>query len=59
MVSVLTSGHTRDMTLAAMARNINMITAHRDIDLITVHIKGKLNVVADTLSRLSINPGLM
>ena len=59
VVSVLTSGHTRDMTLAAMARNINMITAHQDIDLITVHIEGKLNVAADTLSRLSINPGLM
>ena len=59
VVSVLSSGHTRNMTLAAMARNINMITAHLDIDLITAHIEGKLNVVADTLSRLSINPGLM
>ena len=47
------------MTLAAMARNINMITAHLDIDLITVHIEGKLNVIADTLSRLPINPCLM
>ena len=50
VVSVLNSGHTRDMTLAAMARNINRITAQLDIDL---------NVIADTLSRLSINPCLM
>ena len=59
VVSVLNSGHTRDMTLAAMAHNINMITAQLDIDLITVHIEGKLNVIADTLSRHSINPSLM
>ena len=59
VVAVLGSGHTRDMTLAAIARNINMITAFRDIELITVHIEGKLNVVADTLSRLSINPVLI
>ena len=59
VVSVLNSGHTRDMTLAAMARNSNMITAHLDIDLIKVHIEGKLNVIADTLSTLSINPCLM
>ena len=59
VVSVLSSDHTRDMTLAAMARNINMITAHLDIDLITVNIEDKLNVVAGTLSRLSINPCLM
>ena len=59
VVSVLSSGHTRDMTLAAIARNINMITAFKDIELLTVHIEGKLNVVADTLSRLSINPDLI
>ena len=56
VVSVLNSSHSRDMTLAAMVRNINMITAHLDIDLITEHIEGKLNVIADTLS---INPCLM
>ena len=48
VVSVLTSGHTRDVTLVAIARNISMITAFKDIELITVHIEGKLNVVADT-----------
>ena len=59
VVSVLYSGHTRDMTLAAMTHIINMTTAYLDIDLITVHIEGKLNAIADTLSRLSINPSLM
>ena len=59
VVSVLGSGHTRDMTLAAIARNINMITAFNDIELITVHIQGKLNIIADTLSRLSISPALI
>ena len=43
------------MTLAAMARNINMITAYLDIDLVTIHIEGKLNVIADTLSRSMLN----
>ena len=58
VVSVLNSGHTRDMTLAAMARNISMTIAFKDIELITVHIEGKRNVVADALSRLSLNPAL-
>ena len=47
------------MTLAAMAWNISMTTAHLDLELITVHFEGKLNVIADTLSRLFINPSLM
>ena len=59
VVSVLRSGHTRDMTLAAMARNISMAIAYWDIELVTVHIEGKLNVIADTLSRLSINLNLI
>ena len=59
VVSVLRSGHTRDMTLAAISRNISMITAYLDIELITVYIEEKLNVIADTLSRLSINSSLM
>ena len=33
VVSVLRSGHTRDMTLAAMARNIIMTIAYQDIEL--------------------------
>ena len=47
------------MTLAAIACNISMATAELDIDLDTVHIHGKLNIIADVLSRLSINPNLV
>ena len=59
VVTVLNSGHTRDMTLPAMASNFNMAIAKLDIDLETVHIQGKLNIVADTLSRLSISLNLI
>ena len=56
VVSVLQSGATRDLTLAAIARNITMEIAKNDINLHTVHIPGKLNVVADCLSRWSLGP---
>ena len=51
VVSVLSSGRTRDMTLAAMACNICMEAAKADINLKTLHILGKNNIVAITLSR--------
>ena len=51
VVSVLNSGKTRDMTLAAIARNIFMETAQADISLRTVHIMGRINEIADRLSR--------
>ena len=51
VVSVLTSGRTRDALLAAIARNILMETAAHGICLRTVHISGKDNQVADNLSR--------
>ena len=55
VVSVLNSGKTRDLTLAAIARNIFMETAQADIMLKTVHIMGKVNEVADSLSRWTID----
>ena len=51
VVSVLNSGKTRDMTLAAITRNIFMETAQADIPLRTVHIMGRINEIADSLSR--------
>ena len=45
VVSVLTTGKTKDSTLAAIASNIFMETADRDICLRTVHIRGKVSLV--------------
>ena len=51
VVCVLTTGKTKDATLAAIARNILMEIAQFDINLKTVHIRGKSNQIADSLSR--------
>ena len=56
VVSVLTNGRTCDRTLAAIARNIKMHVAVLNINLITIHILGKDNPIADLLSRWSISP---
>ena len=55
VVMVLNSGKTRDLTLAAIARNIFMEAAHYDIFLKTVHIMGVLTEIADSLSRCTIS----
>ena len=44
------------MTLAAIARNICMLTAQQDLEIKTLHIPGKENILADTLSRLYQGP---
>ena len=51
VVTVLSTGKTKDLTLAAIARNIWLTTAEFDICLKTVHIRGKDNAIADSLSR--------
>ena len=56
VVTVIKNGRTRDMFLAAVARNIWLLTATHDIDLTVLHIPGKNNVIADLLSRWFI-PG--
>ena len=56
VVAIMASSKTRDLTLAAIHRNILMECAKFDIELHTVHIPGKSNIVADALSRLSLDP---
>ena len=51
MVSTLTSGKARDSTLATCTRNIWLLCAMHNIDLLVVHIRGQDNNVADLLSR--------
>ena len=51
VVAILNSGATRDLTLAAIARNIFMESAKCDISLSVIHILGKDNPIADLLSR--------
>ena len=54
VVHVLNSGRTRDLTLAAIARNIQLQLATWDISLQVNHIAGKDNHVADLLSRWTL-----
>ena len=53
VVQICTNGYTRDMTLATYVRILWLITAKFDIELVVTHIKGKDNIMADTLSRWS------
>jgi hypothetical protein len=50
-VSVLTSGRGIDPTLHSIARNLWLFEAACDADITFSHVRGKLNVVADLLSR--------
>ena len=56
VVTILQSGKTRDPLLAAICRNISMETARADIRLRTTHIPGKINIIADSLSRFHMSP---
>ena len=58
VVQVLNIGRTRDLTLAAIARNIQYEAAVSNIHLQVTHIPGKQNVIADLLSRWknTVNP---
>ena len=51
VVSVIGTGKSRDLFLAAITRNIWLITAMWDIELNIEHIPGKDNTAADILSR--------
>ena len=51
VVSSLSSGRSWDSFLATVARNVWLITATYDIELVVNHIPGKDNGLADSLSR--------
>ena len=51
VVEVLNSGKSRDDTLATCARNIWMLSAMYNFDILVYHISGKNNIIADLLSR--------
>ena len=55
VVQVVESGKTKDPYLAACIRNIWLLTATYDSDLIVQHIQGTHNIIADCLSRLYSN----
>ena len=46
------SGKTKDPFLALCIRNIWLLTAYNDIELVVRHIPGINNTIADTLSRI-------
>ena len=50
-MKVLNSGKSRDETLATCARNIWMLSAMYNFDIILNHIPGKDNIIEDLLSR--------
>ena len=56
VVSVLNNGRARDQILAKYARNIFMWASAFNIELKVVHVAGKMNPVADLLSRWNTTP---
>ena len=53
VVYVLNLGKTRDLILAAIFRNIQFFLATYNIEIVVKHIPGKINIVADLLSKWS------
>ena len=56
VVSVLNTHRTRDMHLLACCRNIWLLLAKYNINLIASHIPGSCNILADALSRWGTLP---
>ena len=54
VVEILKSGKARDSFLATCARNIWLITAMFNIDIVIIHVPGVSNQVADLLSRWTV-----
>ena len=57
VVQVIRSSKTKDKFLAACIRNIWLISASKDIEVVVEHIEGRHNIIADCLSRLYSNEG--
>ena len=55
VVFVVKTGTTKDPFLALYIRNIWLLTAYYDIDLLIFHIPGWCNIIADSLSRIYSN----
>ena len=51
VVSILNTGKSSDKHLCTLARNILFLCACNDIHLTVIHVLGKNNIIADTLSR--------
>ena len=54
----LSTGRTRDPILAACAREVWLISAVKQVDILIHHAPGETLVLADALSRASFNPRL-
>ena len=54
----LSTGRTRDSVLAACAREVWLISAVKQVDILIHHAPGESLVLADALSRASFNPRL-
>ena len=52
VVTICIKGYTKGNHLGAMIRNIWLVTAIWNIELVVIHIQGKQNCIADTLSLL-------
>ena len=59
VMTVLSTGRTKDLTLAAISRNLFMESAKFEVDLKLIRIHGKANTIADALSRLLSEPQFM
>ena len=59
VVQVASSGRTKDPFLGACIRNIWLITATLDIELEIKHIQGSKNILADALSRIYSDKGII
>lgn len=59
VVDVINSGTTRDPDMLVILRAITLLTLHLDIQLCSLHFPGKLNIVADHLSRSQADPAFL